>query len=214
MPVRIPKAKQDRTKEMFTMHMCTHGGKSRNTTTLEELESKDNTNYLYIAFDEHFKFEKEFRDVGTFVASLGYEICALTETSIEMACMSNRFSRYQDWKSKFKITKQILTACFARKALNVEAIKSLLPSTDKIKDKFLTEMLEEYKAISKNGVCEPPEMVMKMVTKELKEFTDNDAELTKVLNKSYPLIGAVSNSYAHQKAALANELVTYINSKL
>lgn len=214
--VRTPREKgADRSKEMFTIHECDKEGKHPRTKTLEMVEA-DSDIYLYVNYTDFEKYKTEFAKSYSFLASLGYQTCFLTDKSIAMVYKSKSFVQYETWKLKFKVTKEILGACFANKCENKGAMAILLHAKEKIKDKHLAKMLDTYEGIVENGVVAPPETIMNMVAKEIAEFEKDDALLTKLLKTSYPLINVLVqvDDYKISDLGPANELVHYINSKV
>ncbi len=207
--VRVPKAKRDRTKEMFTVHTAKWGGKSPETITLERAETSGKT-YLYVKFEQFDSFKEEMSDMYSYLANQNLRLCYLTEKSIEMVEGSKFFKRYQDWKSDFSPNKKTIDAVKSIKALNYNIVKFLSKAESKIKDKHIVKMLKEYDGIGLK-TDSIPETIQKIVSKDLASFIEEDKELTRLVKECYPLVGQVATDYANK--TLANEIVIYINAK-
>ncbi len=209
--VRIPKAKRDRTKEMFTIHDCTNVRKSPMTTTLEEI-TNDGTNWMYINFKEYGFMKSELTEMAEFLAKEGYTVCALTDETIEMVEGDSHFKSYREWKDAFKPGAKTIASAKNGKSKNISLIKMLKKATDKIKDKHIAKMMDEYSLII-NKDHDVPETITKMIQDEIDAFVTEDEKLTKLVEKTYPLLNLVVREdwrYGHKDV---NELVFYINAK-
>jgi hypothetical protein len=207
---REARAKRDRTKEMFTIHVASCHGKSPRTQTLASLVS-DNYKYLYVKFADYEKFEAEFKDLADFLDK-DYGLCALTDASIEMVEGCELFSRYEDWKKEFKAPAALLKTVKGMKAKNIQAMTLLAKTSEKIKDKHVTAMLAEYKGL--DGKSFAPETICKIVSEDVKSFLEDDKTLAQLLKETYPLVNTVADQCDWKlKSKDADELAFYINAK-
>lgn len=207
--VRVPKAKRDRTKEMFTLHEINgiYESKTPRTVTLAQVHKT----YLYIEFGEYEKMKNKLQEMSDFASSLGYDYCALTKESIRFVQGEKRFTNYHTWLQTYKIDTKMLNAILSEKALNKSVMQMLSHTTVKMKDKEVLKMIETYRPILKSsGATLPPKSILDTVSKEIKEFKDADEALTDTLKTKYPLLSSVTYS---PKEEVANEVVLYMNMK-
>jgi hypothetical protein len=208
--VRIPKAKRDRTKEMFTMHESTGSGKSPKTTTIETVQATSDM-YYYIPFKQYDKFENELNDLFHYMDKQKITLCAMTEDSISMVQGCKQFKSYTEWKTNFKPDAKTLARMKGSKAKNCKHVNLLKRSKEAIKDKHVALMLQEYK----NNVIESdivPKTILDWCKDDLAHFVAEDEKLTKLLKEVYPLVGALENAY-NVTTEHVDELIVYINAK-
>lgn len=207
--VRQPREKREKEKQEFTIHKYRGGWRKRpRQTTLEKVEaSKDK--YLYVPFKEFKKYESEFREMREFVEGLGYELCCLAPTAIKNVTGSKSFRSYDNWRATYKPDAKLVASFCSKKAVNKQAMQLLSHATEKIADLALVGMMATYKEILKSNPQDVPDAIQEMISKEVKAFEKDDAELTKLLKQSYPLVSMVEGN----NAATANEIVFYINAK-
>jgi hypothetical protein len=74
-------------------------------------------------------------------------------------------------------------------------------------------MINEYATLPVQGLI-LPDSIMKIVSDEVKDFSDDDKELTRLVNECYPLISTLAYIDHRISKKEANELVTYINAKV
>jgi hypothetical protein len=209
MPVREPRETRVKEEQEFTVHNFGAYRKHPRPRTLAKVE-KQKEKYLYVKYGEYEKYALEFGDMSEFLDSMGWGLCALSPGSIRTVSGSKHFQTYDSWKAAFKPDAKIVAGICAERAKNKLSMELLSDATTKIKDKALVKMVEAYQPILKNGVRAVPKTIERMVSKEVKEFTDSDSELTKLLRDSYPLISRVTG----KGEMAANELVIYINAKV
>lgn len=213
-PPRQPRATRDRNVDEFTRHEFSSHGKHPRSETLANLMA-DGGKFLYIDFAQLEKYSAELMEVADFLEDLGYTACALTKSSIDTVSGCANFIPYEKWKSGFKPDSKAIVAALDSKAENKKSMEFLAKATTKIKDKVVAKALEQYKAIEKSTAGCPPPAILKLVSKEVKEFTDLDAELTKLLKTVYILVRPISNDYETRGVVeVANEIVNYINGKV
>ncbi len=208
--VRIPKAKRDRTKEMFTMHESTGSGKSPKTTTIETVQATSDV-YYYVPFKQYEKFENEFNDLFEYMDKQKITLCAMTEDSISMVQGCKQFKSYTEWKTNFKPDAKTLARMKGSKAKNHKQVNLLKRSKESIKDKHVAHMLNEYK----NNVIESdivPKTLLEWCKDDLAHFVAEDEKLTKLIKEVYPLVGALEEGY-RVTTEHVDELIYYINAK-
>src|ERR1035437_806151 len=208
--VRIPKAKRDRTKEMFTMHESTGNGKSPKTTTIETVQNTTDT-YYYVPYKQYDKFASELNDLFEYMDRQKITLCAMTEDSISMVQGCKQFRSYTEWKTNFKPDAKTLARMKGCKAKNHKEVNLLKRSKETIKDKHVALMLHEYR----NNVIESdivPKTLLEWCKDDLAHFVAEDDKLTKLLDDVYPLVGALQNAY-NVTTGHIDELVYYINAK-
>lgn len=207
--VRQPRERREKEKQEFTVHRYRGGWRKRpKQTTLEKIESSRDR-YLYVPFKEFKKYESEFREMREFVEGLGYELCCLAPSAIKTVTGSKSFRSYDNWRAAYKPDAKLIASFCSKKAVNKQAMQLLSQATEKIADLALIGMLATYKEILKSNPQDVPEAIKEMISKEVKAFEKDDAELTKLLKQSYPLVSMVEGS----NTAIANEIVFYINAK-
>lgn len=209
--VRIPKAKRDRTKEMFTIHYFDSSGKHPDTTTIESVVSQKKE-YVFASLKDCDKYRDEFMGLVDYMHQVNKKVCVLSEDSINMVANCANFVPYEKWKSDFKPSAKLLQQAKHAKAKNLSAIRLLKKADKPIKDKHLAKMLNEY-ALILNKEQEVPATIMKWVEDELKDFVEDDKELTRLINECYPLIETVTHNDYRVGTKQVNELVYYINAK-
>lgn len=211
--VRVPKAKRDRTKEMFTIHECTGHGKSPNTTTIEKVETDARYTYLYVPFSQWDKLENEFNDLANYLDLTKHVLCAMTEDSIDMVSGCKHFKAYTDWKTNFKVDAKLLHVMKRAKGKNHDDMKLLNRSSVAIKDKHLAKMVTEYASLNVKLETPVPDTLMRWAKDDLADFIADDEKLTKLLKEEYSLIKAVSGNDWRVGTQQVDELIYYINAK-
>ncbi len=207
--VREKKEKVEREKLAFTIHRYRGSYRKKpRSTTLERVEASSDK-YLYVPFKEFKKYESEFGEMRDFVEGLGYELCCLAPNVISTVMGSKSFRSYDNWRSTYKPDAKLIASFCSKKAMNKKEMQLLSQATLKIADVALVGMLETYKAILKSNPQDVPKAIEDMISKEVKAFEKDDAELTKLLKESYPLVRVIDGNLA----ATANEVVFYINAK-
>jgi len=220
-PVRVPKEKADRTKEMFTVHEVRGNRKSPRTTTLADAENSAQK-YLYVAYDKFDSMKEELIDMADFfqmhMNSDNLNICALTDKSIELIGGSDSFVPYKEWKRNFKPSAELLRKVKAIKAENTVSMVVLEKAIKKIKDAHVAKMINEYAGVDakKHSDDVMPKSVVNWLAKELGDFEKNDKELSELLQNKYPLVPSYASCFSawnRVKPEHADELVLYINAK-
>lgn len=210
-PIREPRELRVKEKEEFTIHKYRYGRRNKLTTTLERVEGRAEK-YLYVEYKQFDKYKGEFSDMQDFCRNLGYELCVITPKSIKTVTGTKLFKHYDTWKAGFKPDAKLIAQGCYNKASNVDTMHLLRKATVKIADPVLVTMMEVYEALRKiDSESEMPDYVADMISKEVKAFTKDDAELTTHLKKTYPLLARIS---APVDTNIANELVHYMNSKV
>jgi hypothetical protein len=212
--VRVPRAKQDRTKEMFTIHECDNNGKHPLTTTLADVSVKAHT-YLYVNLKDYDKYKDEFAKMDDYLYAYHYKPCALSDDSIKLVLNgSKKFETYENWKKNFNADSKTLKAAKNQKYKNHKVIEILKRADQKIKCKHTTKMIEEYDSAKGGHNINIPEPIIKLVANEIASYIEDDKKLTELVETEYPLILTVKevSDYRLQKKD-ANELVFYINAK-
>jgi hypothetical protein len=154
--------------------------------------------------------KEELKELSKFLEeNKSAKICGLAERAVKMVKGNANFLPLADYLSSYKASKDEIK--FAKyKALTNDHIVHVLDGVKGINDKFLNEMVEEYKEINRTKLRVLPKILLNKVNeeKEVKEFKERDKELTTLVNESYPLLTEVQH-YSRYK----NELVFYINAK-
>lgn len=210
--VRVPKAKKDRTKEMFTVHRANGNGKTPWTTTIEAAESVDET-FLYIPLKDWDNFAAQFNDLHEYLEVV---LCGLSEDSIDMVKNCSKFKPYTEWKENFKPTPKQLLVMKAKNAKNMEYMEIFEKCHKDIKDKHFASMAAEYKTFShfKADSAIMSSTLVGWCKDELSQFAKDDEKLTKMIKEEYPLLKVLDryNNF-YKNGEMSEELVIYINAK-
>ena len=209
-PIREARESRVKEKEEFTLHRYGYGKKHPKTTTLERVEGSSDK-YLYIEYKDWNKYVTEFSKMSNFIEARGYELCAMTPKAIKQVSGHKSFKAYDAWIAKYAPDADLIASVCNKKAKNLTLMGFLLKASTKIADPVLAAMLDCYKTVLKSNPEDVPVKILDMVSNEVGVFEKDDAELTKLIRTSYPLLNRMS---APLDSSMANELVCYINSKV
>lgn len=209
-PIRAPRALRVKEKEEFTLHRFRFGKKNPLTTTLENVESKD-AKYLYIDFKDWNKHVVEFGKMNNFIEGRGWMLCAMTPKAIKQVKGHKNFKPYEAWMAAFVPSATLIASICNKRAKNNVLMGFLAKASTKIADPVLAGMVDCYETILKTNPEDVPEKILKLVSNEIEAFEKDDAELTKLIKAKYILLNRMS---APVDSSIANELVSYINSKV
>ena len=149
------------------------------------------------------------------IASLTYtrstedaKICGLAERAEKMVEGNANFISEDQWFKNFKVNKESIYAAKSKLSKNSSDVNIMIGLKD-IEDRFIVEMIEEYKEIAKNKVGTVPELLANRIADnaDVKEFKENDAKFGKLMKDEYPLVRDCS--YSNSK----KEWPFYMNAK-
>lgn len=160
--------------------------------------------------------DKELKDLASWLGkSSDGSLCGVSERVAKIVKVEANFTPLADWLKNFKPSKKQLAYVKMTAAKNNETME-LISRLKGIKNKFLVEMIDEYKGIVRNNLSvDPlPDMLVNLVkeTSEYKEFQKKDETLSKLIKEKYALLNAV-DSYNVRRGVLDAEMTFYINAK-
>jgi hypothetical protein len=212
--VRVPKAKRDRTKEMFTIHEVHNSGKSPNTTTIQAVEQESQT-YLYVSFAEYEKYAAMLQGISKYLDGMKIIPCALTDDSIKMVQGSKKFVSFLEYKKNFKASNELLLDMKFIKSKNIKYMSLLRRSKQEVKDAHVAHMMVEYKPLITRLSISVPAAIVEWCKDDLAQFVSDDEKLTNLLENKYLLVKAVENGGEWRVSTeQVDELIWYINKKV
>jgi hypothetical protein len=173
---------------------------------------KDNTTkWLYFPIKNGYqKYENEvLKELNQFLKeSEGMSICGVAERAESMVEGNKNFSLLDNWLDSYTSNKETRAYVKGILSQNNSTIETISRVKD-IEDTFLTEMIEEYKSVTKSKIKVVPEILVNKIKKEqeIKDFEERDKKLTLSVDKDYPLLKDCKYIVHH------NELGFYINAK-
>jgi hypothetical protein len=208
-PPKVVKAKVKREDAEICMHVF--GGGRHKYTTLATNDRK--RFYVPLVKGEWPNtFNREtLEQLNNFLSTTeGALVCGLAERAVKMVQGDTNFIPLADWLAKFKPTKDVINSVKRLEvSRNNDSIRLLNRMKD-IKDKFLIEMVDEYKTFCNGKATTLPKILEKQVTelKEIKDFNAKDESFAKHLKSQYPLLEEIGTS-----ARYPDELTIYVNAK-
>lgn len=117
------------------------------------------------------------------------KICGLAGRALKMVQGDKNYTPLSDWLSTYKPSKSDILIAKAKAAKHGD-IASVVMRLKDIKDKFLIEMADEYKAMTKAGRDKLPALLANKLGEltELKDFKTNDAAFGTLVKTEYPLL--------------------------
>ena len=208
-PPKVVKAKVKREDAEICMHVF-GGGRHKYTTLATNTEkrffvplTKGEWPVSYprgVLQDLHYYLQK----------TEGSYIVGLAEKAVAQVKGDKNFIPLDKWMATWKPTKADLNSVKRIHVSDNDDVMNLLKRVPGIKDKILSEMVDEYTDMMKTKLAELPEILKKQVLemKEIKEFKDKDVKFTKHVKVEYPLLEEMRTHTPH-----TSELTIYINAK-
>lgn len=140
----------------------------------------------------------------------GASVVGLAEKAVNQVKGDKDFILLDDWMAKFKPTKEIINSTKRLQVASNDTLVNLLTRMKGIKDKFLIEMVDEYKTFRSGKAVTLPDVLEKQVLalSEIEDFKAKDKSLTKHVKDEYPLLQDM-NDYCKYM----DELTIYVNAK-
>jgi len=206
-PPKVAKAKVERENTAICLHPV-YGARYEYTTLAENTQK-----WIYVRMTEGgwpVKHPKALLDeLEDYTKPIDKtRVCGLGERACKMVEGDPNFISLEEWLKAFKLTKELTLAAKCTIAKNIEHL-SILSGLKGIEDKFILEMMDEYKAVLSAKVRNVPSLIASKIADlpEVKTFKEDDGKLIALFKKEYPLIQELQ--YSNNKS----ELVYYINGK-
>lgn len=173
--------------------------------------AKNTQQWLYVELEGNKwgKYDSgDLQELSDYLSeSESIKICGLASRAIKMVQGDKNYAPLKDWLEAYKPSKTDILIAKAKAAANHE-LGETVAKLKGIKDKFLTDMADEYKALSKHSKAIPMLIANKIgELKEIKDFKMCDTEFGKKVKTEYPLLRDLS--YCTNWA----ELSFYVNAK-
>lgn len=207
-------------KNKFCAHTPSYPSGQRHTY-IDPFET--DSEWLYVVMKENAWPEsytnEMIRDLSKhFEEHYGKVICGISEKALKNVECNDKFMPLADFLKTWKPKKEEMGNVKYLDAKNTEVMRVLAVLND-VEDKFLDEMITEYKIIEKaakkkrdDGGFTLPEILINKIKEsdDFKEFAKNDKKLEEVLAKKYPLIATI-NDWRVEK--VKDEITLYLNAK-
>jgi len=209
-PPKVVKAKVKREDAEICMHVF-GGGRHKYTT----LASNDRKRFYVplVKGEWPTSYSREtLIGLNEYLVSVeGANVIGLADKAVSQVQGDANFIPLADWLSKFKATKPILNSVKRYTLAKNDNHVLLLSRMKDIKDKFINEMIDEYKTFTNAKATDLPEFLKKRIIddKDLVDFKAQDEKFTKYLKTEYPLLEDFSSGYCKQ----VGELTIYVNAK-
>lgn len=117
------------------------------------------------------------------------KICGLAGRALKMVQGDKNYAPLKEWLDSYKPSKTDILIS-KRKASKQMEIGEVISKLKDIKDKFLVEMGEEYRALRKLDSSKLPGLIANRIgeLQEIKDFVANDTEFGKLIRSDYPLL--------------------------
>lgn len=210
-PVRTPREKKERTKEMITVHTFCHSHTSIDTRTLESFQGDDMV-YVYVNYNDKAKMMMEMSELRTHLSET-YTFCALTDKVIDIVKDegTETFIPYDRWKKEWTPDKKLIDVMMMQHAMHDVALRHLKPVQKGIKDKHVVKMIETYSAFPRLDYWESKTLnhiVKGMMAPFVKSYLDDVAKLKELVATKYSLL-----PYLNYDKVILDEVAWYINTK-
>lgn len=209
--VDVPKVKaagQPYGETMFCYHKP---GQSSHWTSLKQNTQK----WLYVQGDKSSRWgtydSKELASLSYYLADKeDLKICAIGKRTAAMIQGDPNYTPLSEWLEDYKPSKTEILSAKNKVSTNEGLVEGLAKLKD-VKDKFLTEMVNEYKTFEKHRGAILPRMLTNKISdlEEIKEFKQNDEKLEKYVRVNYSLLTEFSPRYFSKWT----EISIYVNAK-
>jgi hypothetical protein len=211
---RAPRVKIERDKQEFCIHQFL--GVRHHYTSLAD--NTDKWLYIPMSGGSLTNFSNvDLKDVAYFVKeTTGLIVCGLSENVVEKVKDNANFLPFSEWIAKFKPTDKQMAYVKMMEGKNT-SVMSILSKLKGLKDKFILEMIEEYKGAVRNDFSgDPvPKMFLELIknSEEYKEFVNKDGKLKDLIGSKYRLLSMLDDYYFSKSTKYAEEIVIYMNAK-
>lgn len=213
-PVKVKKVKVPLEDKEFNLHYFDYESKKIRRITLAMNRQK----YIYIEFDEKFKFETFFKnkDLNHFLneTKSDYKICGLSKENVLKVKKNANFISLETWIAKYKPSIEDVKH-YLKPLINSDTnLISMLNKMGDLKDKSIKTSLELYKEIALHPNTKRytiPESLQEIVKNDdlYKKSIDIDKKFGKLISDDYPLIEYISTI----SPKILEELKNYMNTK-